>query len=94
MEVKPIETELGILLGRDCIFLDEINHIYNSATIELSGEVNGNLATNGKKDTWIKYKIKLTGIYYFNMIELDVSSKYIDNQYKSVSSLTEVVKSD
>lgn len=36
---KPIETELGIIKGRDSMYLDEINYDYVNKKVELFTQV-------------------------------------------------------
>ena len=48
---KPIETSLGILKGRDCIYLDKVYK--NDRSYLFEGETNGRLLNNGK-DSFIK----------------------------------------
>ena len=88
--IKPIETSLGILKGRDCIYLDKV---YKKDRLYLfEGEINGRLLNNGK-DGFIKYKLEFknvvsmftcelnsydaintNGVYSFEIIE---NSKYL-----------------
>lgn len=86
----PIETSLGILKGRDCIYLDKVYK--NARSYIFEGEINGRLLNNGK-DGFIKYKlefknvvsmfacgmdtydiINVNDVYSFQMIE---NSKYL-----------------
>ena len=50
MAVETILTmedeKLGILYGRDCIFVDSV--IQTDLTLKFKGEINGNLASNIK----------------------------------------------
>lgn len=64
----PIETSLGILKGRDCIFLDNLIKKENSFIFE--GEINGRLLDNGK-DAYIKYEFEFKKVVSMFTCELD-----------------------
>lgn len=69
---EPIETEVGIIFGRDAIFLDEIDFDYSQNKVVLSGELNGSLCSKlHEKSEDIKYSLTYFGILSFQMIELD-----------------------
>lgn len=65
---KPIETSLGILKGRDCIYLDKVYKKDRSYLFE--GEINGRLLNNGK-DGFIKYKLEFKNVISMFTCELD-----------------------
>ncbi|SHK35408.1 hypothetical protein SAMN02745163_03660 [Clostridium cavendishii DSM 21758] len=88
IEFKPIETELGVIKGRDSIYLDEINYDYVNKKVELLGEINGELCEN-RNDKFIKYSLEFKGVYIFNMVELDLSYKLVGNDF-SVASFLEI----
>ncbi len=46
---KPIMTKLGILKGRDCIYLDTLNYDHKKQRLTLKGEINGYLSEIKKK---------------------------------------------
>src|SRR5687768_13982998 len=46
-----IQTELGLLRGRDCIYLDKVSITDRTRTLLLEGEVNGNSVGISAKDT-------------------------------------------
>ena len=64
----PIETSLGILKGRDCIYLDKVYKKDRSYLFE--GEINGRLLNNGK-DSFIKYKLEFKNVISMFTCELD-----------------------
>ena len=64
----PIETSLGILKGRDCIYLDKVYKKDRSYLFE--GEINGRLLNNGK-DGFIKYKLEFKNVISMFTCELD-----------------------
>lgn len=64
----PIETSLGILKGRDCIYLDKVYK--NDRSYLFEGEINGRLLNNGK-DSFIKYKLEFKNVVSMFTCELD-----------------------
>lgn len=84
--IKPIITEVGLIFGRDAIFLDKVN-IINEETFELLGEFSGSLCKNLKDDNDVKYKIIFKNVHLFKMTELDF------NEIEYKSSFDEIVNS-
>ena len=64
----PIETSLGILKGRDCIYLDKVYKKDRSYLFE--GEINGRLLNNSV-DRYIKYKLEFKNVISMFSCELD-----------------------
>ena len=64
----PIETSLGILKCRDCIYIDKVYKKDRSYLFE--GEINGRLLNNGK-DSFIKYKLEFKNVISMFTCELD-----------------------
>ena len=50
----PIETELGVITGRDAIYLDKINHDYTNRKLQFIGEINGALCSEINDDVFEK----------------------------------------
>ena len=70
---KPIETELGIISGRDAIYLDEQRIATKPYGLIFKGDFNGNLCSNnttGKE--WIPYELSFDYPLYFVCYELDL----------------------
>lgn len=68
--IITIEDEkLGILYGRDCIFVDSV--IQTDATLKFKGEINGNLASNIKAVKWIPYELIFKDVIKYVSCELD-----------------------
>lgn len=65
---KPIETSLGILKGRDCIYLDKVYK--NARSYIFEGEINGRLLNNGKEG-FIKYKLEFKNVVSIFTCELN-----------------------
>jgi hypothetical protein len=72
MSNQPIKTSIGILSGRDAIYLDEIDSVYDKRTIVFVGEINASLASEYRGNAkWLKYKINFFGVDALRMTELD-----------------------
>lgn len=67
----PIETFLGRLDGRDCIFLDGFSFDDPKGTLVLKGSINGNLCTARQSGHFIPYRLKFRGVLAIKMVELD-----------------------
>lgn len=92
MRSEPIRTDIGYLEGRDAIFLDDV--VYDKRSLTLKGEFNGDLCTENI-DGYIGYEIKFNSIYYMRIIELDVSSEFLDDEvFRGRSSFYEIYDSD
>ena len=72
MELKdkyiPIETELGFLYGRDCIYLDKTEYGYS---LVLYGGINGNLCSIPQTNRFISYKLTFQEALAVHITELD-----------------------
>ncbi len=86
---QPIETVIGIIKGRDAIFLDTFN--YDGNTLFLRGTINGNLASNTSEQD-VFYSITFRGVLALQVIELDswFNMAWSDNRD---SSFDEVINS-
>ncbi|MCY9529733.1 MULTISPECIES: hypothetical protein [Paenibacillus] len=89
-QIKAIKTELGEIHGRDAIFLDDIQFNYQKNEVTLIGEISGGLCTESDDDEFIKYELLFKKVYYFNMVELDVSLQMFDHSYHESSSFVEI----
>jgi hypothetical protein len=89
----PVDTEIGIMKGRDAIYLDEIEYNYAKSTVKLIGEINGSLCSKFDGDIFIKYELEFHGVYIYKMIELDLSYELLKIDY-GISSFIQVVNSD
>ena len=71
-ELLPIETPLGLLNGRDCIFVDKVDYDVGSNSVVLYGEINGNLCSRDvARKSYIPYRLQFDQVYYFLCVELD-----------------------
>jgi len=72
MSHQSVNTEIGVISGRDAIYLDDVVQDYKHRTIVFSGEINSALASGySGKEKWLKYSIKFTGVDCLSMTELD-----------------------
>jgi hypothetical protein len=97
MTRSPVKTDLGILDGRDCIYLDKLNYIYEKHTLTIEGELNGNLCEIAIKDSFIPYTIKFLGVLAIKMEELEMygySNKSSFEELKDSAWLMEASRSD
>ncbi|MGG4345663.1 hypothetical protein [Paenibacillus lautus] len=93
MQHQIINTELGVISGRDAIYLDKLNFT-STNEVELIGEINASLCSQVNDEKYIPYKFIVKGIYYFNMVELDISYTNVLRDVEVNSSLIEVIGSD
>ncbi|WP_342572253.1 hypothetical protein MKY85_07675 [Paenibacillus sp. FSL R5-0749] len=93
MQHQLMNTELGVISGRDAIFLDKLNFTSTSEA-ELIREINARLCSQVNHENYIPYKFIVKGIYYFNMVDLDISYSNILRDVNVHSSLIEVVDSN
>jgi hypothetical protein len=90
-ERKAIETVVGIISGRDAIFLDKVEILSGKYGMTFTGELNGVLCSENKaSDKWIPYKISFDDCIYHSCHELDLYS----NERDLISSFDLVLKSD
>lgn len=66
-----INTELGLLKGRNCIYLDEVSIEDGTNTLVLNGDVDGNLCSKGRVGEDMQFTLTFTGVLALKMIELD-----------------------
>jgi hypothetical protein len=68
---EPIITEVGIIRGRDAIYLDLMEQ--KDGEIILYGEINSSLIElkNKTKKEWLKYKLYFKNVLYYECCELD-----------------------
>ena len=70
---QPIDTEVGVIFGRDAIFLDSVIVGVYPNSLELIGEFNSSLCSKYKdRDEFIKYNLKFSGVLAYMMTELDL----------------------
>jgi hypothetical protein len=67
----PIETALGRLDGRDCIYLDRFAFEDGTGTLVLQGSINGDLCGNLQPGRFLPYTLQFRGVLAIKMVELD-----------------------
>lgn len=91
MEMKAIETELGIISGRNAIYLDHLNTGLYPLTLELSGAISRNLCSiQNRPERFIKYTLTFHTVVIYICCELD---NFLQSRYLK-SSLNEVQDSE
>ena len=92
--ILSLEHEkLGILYGRDCIFVDSV--IQTDSTLQFKGEINGNLASKIKDKMWIPYELIFRKVIKYSSCELDTyEADKNEIQVMSKSSLLVIQDSD
>lgn len=95
-ESQPIDTELGELRGRDCIFLDEVS-LPDTNTLVLKGGINGSLCSQGENEKEYPYKLVFKGVLALKMVELESCINYRNSSFDEVKKsdwISEVSKGD
>lgn len=92
MKFQAIKTLVGIVAGRNAIYLHNIEHRYEDQTIVFEGIFESQLCSDyaGNKEE-LKYKITFNRVLYFRMVELDHYPLNILNE--TVSSIDENIDS-
>lgn len=69
--------KLGILNGRDCIYIDKVTFdSWDSLTFK--GQINGSLASEIRKELWIPYKLTFKRVLAYYACELDT---FLNSEY-------------
>lgn len=90
MEIKPIETELGIIKGRDSILIKAVETFLYPLSLKLSGTVDGTHCTYKLNDRSIPFHLFFNSVEMYNCFMLDFSPVDKDLQ----SSFDEVIDSE
>ena len=80
----PINTELGILKGRDCIYLDKVKFKDGLNRLVLIGEINGNLCGKKQIGVDISYELSFGGVLALKMVELDSWDQSTESSFSEV----------
>jgi hypothetical protein len=84
---EPVQTPLGILSGRDAIYLDHVQCSVNPLKLVLIGSFNGMLASELPQRGFYDYSLTFVNVQAFQTIELDLM------EYDSQSSFDQVLHS-
>lgn len=80
-KVKPIETDLGVLYGRDCIFLNRMEQ-NNLENLTFIGEINGSLISKyNNEKRWFPYKLVFQHVLAYFSCELDTYENLSGTDY-------------
>ena len=71
MKKSAIATELGIIRGRDALYLDNAIFKDGMNTLVLEGQANGNLCSKPQRGSYLAYRLTFKGVLAVKMIELD-----------------------
>lgn len=86
------DNTLGILNGRDCIYIDKVTFdSFDSLTFE--GEINGRLASRIREDKWIPYKLVFQRVISHFVCELDTYEGFGNTESFGHSDFTEIENS-
>lgn len=90
-KVTAIHTELGILRGRDCIYLDVVRQEDNSGDLIFTGEINGALVSAPlKEQEWFPYTLIFEKVLACFFCELDTYEAMAEGQTYDGGSFAEV----
>ncbi len=84
---RAVETTLGIINGRDTIYLDEITLVVAERKLILRGEFNGPLCSKATNEDFIPYELIFSRVSDHKLTDLD-SFGFA----KGISSFDEVVQ--
>src|SRR5262245_35500722 len=70
---QPIQTAIGIVGGRDAIFLDKVQYEIHPLTLTLTGSLNGTLSSVGQSGAVYGYCLTFFHIQAWQTLELDLA---------------------
>ena len=70
-QAQPVESEIGVLRGRDCIYLDSVELREGTNVLVLRGEINGDLCSRQRPGELIPYRLTFRGVLAIRLVELD-----------------------
>lgn len=79
MKTPVIIERLGLIYGRDAIFMDDYSGM-ETTSLRISGEFNGALCSNINRDVWIPFTIVFGGV---SKIEISDIEEYDHLEYES-----------
>ncbi|MCL2368935.1 MAG: hypothetical protein FWC72_08050 [Oscillospiraceae bacterium] len=80
-KARAIETSVGVLSGRDCIFLDTVMQDADNNSMVFAGDINGNLVAKAKE--WLPYKLKFMQVLAYFCCELDTYENLVNTNSNS-----------
>lgn len=68
----PVQTELGLLVGRDCIHLNEMRHGQQPSVVTFSGSLNSHLCDGYRGDRdFLPFELVFEHVFALEGFELD-----------------------
>ena len=87
--IKPVNTSLGEIYGRDAVSLNSLEFI-NETTIKLKGNFNGDLCDKINQDK--NFEIVFQGIISLKVLEIDFDPKPYTSSFDYIENSTELKK--
>ena len=85
----PVLTILGVLNGRNAIYLDDVKQSFSPNQLLFIGEINGKLCSNNASEyRWYSYEVCFNLIQAYDCRELEVC------KWKTESSFDEIIDSE
>lgn len=86
------DKTLGILNGRDCIYIDKVTFADDSS-LEFDGELNGSLCSGVREEKWIPYTLTFRSVIAHFVCELDTYEGFGNIECYRHSDFTEIESS-
>lgn len=87
------DAVLGILNGRDCIYIDRVI-LDDLGSLTFEGEINGALASKLRADKWVPYRLEFKRTLAHFACELDTYERLCGTAYFDHSDLTVIENSE
>jgi hypothetical protein len=71
MTLRPVNTSVGLLRGRDCIYLDSVSLPDEVRVLILRGEINGDLCERRAPGASLPFEACFSGVMAIRVLELD-----------------------
>lgn len=91
---SAIKTSLGVLKGRDCIYLDKLN-LSNKSSLVIEGQINRSLLESPAVTSlkFLPYRLEFIGVLAFKVIDLETWSHQFSEEIEVNASFVEVLNS-
>jgi hypothetical protein len=82
---SPIRTPVGMLSGRDAVYLDVVRHDCKADSLVFEGELNARLCSDySGTHRWLGYRLTVTSPRHVEMWELDISPLRVKSSFDLV----------
>lgn len=90
--VKPVESVLGEIHGRDAILLEEFQQ--KGMRLLFRGEINGAACRQApqKKNMWLRYELEFGNVLAYDCRELDICTWYTNSSFDEIVESTWLVE--